>query len=87
VLHRGQGCLLYRQRRGEGPGCLQWPTMKEFNASQLEGIGYWRNEEGGHHLMGAMKEEVMQHLFPCCGGGHGGSVGLVTAAATPALLY
>jgi hypothetical protein len=47
--------------RGEGPGCLQWPVMKEaFNAA-----GYWGNKEGGGHLMGEMKEEVMRCLFPC----------------------
>jgi hypothetical protein len=40
------------RRRSEGPGCLQWPAMKEaFNAT-----GYWEgNEEGGHCLMGEMK--------------------------------
>jgi hypothetical protein len=65
----GSGLPFYRVRwRDEGLGCLQWPAMKQFNASRLEGTSYWGNEVGGHHLMGEMKEEVMQRLFPCSKG-------------------
>jgi hypothetical protein len=49
----GGRTTFYRVEAAGEAGCLQWLALKEFQCPRIEGIGYWRIEEGrGCRIMG-----------------------------------